>query len=119
VPTAIRPKSRRGGHSLVRSVSQHSFHLAASQAAVDFVHAAAESPAQQRSQSHAFDIADFGGDLVDAGMAGPEKVHRALYPQVLEQGERRLPQHALLWPIPWRATFNAPWPHTPTATSRS
>src|SRR5580658_3934794 len=28
-------------------------------------------------------------------MAGPEKVHRALYPQVLEEGERRLAQRAL------------------------
>jgi hypothetical protein len=30
-----------------------------------------------------------GGDLVDAGVGGPEKVHRARYPQVLEEGERR------------------------------
>src|SRR6202030_1384566 len=65
------------------------------QAAADFAHAAAELPAQQRSQSHSFGIADRGADLVDAGVAGPEKVHRALYPQVLEEGERRLAQHAL------------------------
>jgi hypothetical protein len=38
------------------------------QAAADFAHAAAELPAQQRSQSHAFGIADFGGDLVDTGV---------------------------------------------------
>jgi hypothetical protein len=38
-------------------------------------HAAAEPPTQQRSQSHAFGIADFGADLVDAGVAGPEKLH--------------------------------------------
>src|SRR5450432_1239608 len=65
------------------------------QAAADFAHAAAEPAAQQRPQSHAFGIADLGGDLVDAGVAGPEKVHRALYPQILEVGERRLAQHAL------------------------
>jgi hypothetical protein len=28
-------------------------------------------------------------------VAGPEKVYRALYPQVLEEGERRLAQHAV------------------------
>jgi hypothetical protein len=39
-----------------------------SDAAADFAHAAAELPAQQRSQSHAFGIADFGGDLVDTGV---------------------------------------------------
>jgi AraC family transcriptional regulator len=60
------------------------------QTAADLVHAAAEPPAQQRSQSHAFGIADLGGDLVDAGVTGFEKVHRALYPQVLEKGKRRL-----------------------------
>jgi hypothetical protein len=76
-------------------VRQHSFRLAASQAPADFAHAAAEPPAQQRSQSHAFGIADFDADLIDVGLAGPEKVHRALYPQVLEEGERRLAQHAL------------------------
>src|ERR1700679_2461845 len=65
------------------------------QAAADFVHAAAELPAQQRPQSCAFCIADFGGDLLDAGVAGPEKVHRALDPQVLKKSERRLAQHAL------------------------
>jgi hypothetical protein len=36
----------------------------ASEAAADFAHAAAEPPAQQRAQSHAFSIADFSGDLV-------------------------------------------------------
>jgi hypothetical protein len=41
------------------------FHIAALQTAADFAHAAAELPAQQRSQSHAVRIADFGGDLVD------------------------------------------------------
>src|SRR6266851_288832 len=65
------------------------------QAAADFAHAAAEPPAQQRAQSHAFGIADFGGDLIDAGVAGLEQVYGALYPQVLEEGERRLAQHAL------------------------
>jgi hypothetical protein len=38
----------------------------------DFAHAAAEPPPQQGSQSHAFRTADFGGDLVDAGVASPE-----------------------------------------------
>ena len=47
------------------------------QALADFAHTAAEPPAQQSSQSHAFCIAEFGGDLVDAGVAGPEKVYRA------------------------------------------
>jgi nickel/cobalt transporter (NiCoT) family protein len=47
-------------------------------AAADFAHAAAESPTQQRPQSHAFGIADCGANLVDAGVAGPEQVHRTL-----------------------------------------
>src|ERR1700680_2062674 len=89
------PRPLEGVAILARSIGQHSFHLAALQAAADFANAAAEPPAQQRSQSHAFGIADFGADLVHASMAGPEKVHRALYPQVLEEGERRLAQHAL------------------------
>lgn len=65
------------------------------QAAADFAHAAAQPPAQQRSQSYAVRIADIAGDLVDTGAAGPEEMHGALYPQVLEEGQRRLAQHAL------------------------
>ena len=70
-------------------------HDPALQAAADFAHAAAESATQQHAQSHTVGIADFGSDLVDTGVAGLEKVHRALYPQVLEEGERRFAQHAL------------------------
>jgi hypothetical protein len=64
-------------------------------AAANLAHTAAEPPAQQSSQSHTLRIANFGGDLVDAGVAGPKKVHGALYPQVLEESQRRLAQHAL------------------------
>src|SRR5437879_10173349 len=78
-----------------RTSRSNSSRSAALQAAADFAHAAAEPAAQQRSQSHAFRITDLSGDLLDAGVAGLEKVHRALYPQVLEVGERRLAQHAL------------------------
>jgi hypothetical protein len=61
----------------------------ASGAAADFAHAAAEPPAQQRTQRHTFGIADFGGDLIDAGLAGLEQVHGALDPQILKVFERR------------------------------
>jgi hypothetical protein len=80
----------RGGKGPSRQRRQ-----AALQAAADFAHAAAELPTQQGPQCHALRIPDFGGDLVDTGVADPEKVHRALYPQVLEEGERRLAQHCI------------------------
>ena len=63
------PRRRRSqlGASARRSCNprsrKHSFHLATLHAAADFAHAAAEPPTQQRSQSHTFRIADFGGDL--------------------------------------------------------
>ena len=38
--------------------------------AADFAHAAPELPAQQHAERYAFGIADFGGDLIDAGFAG-------------------------------------------------
>jgi hypothetical protein len=50
--------------------------FAALPAAADVANAAAESPAQQRSQSHDFGIADFGTDLLDAGLTGFEKMYR-------------------------------------------
>jgi len=40
-----------------------------------------------------FGIADFGGDLIDAGLAGLEQMHGALDPQILEVFERRFAQH--------------------------
>ena len=64
------------------------------QAAADLSDASAELAAQQRAQCHTFDIADFVGDLVDAGVARAEKVHRALDSQILEVGERGLSQDA-------------------------
>jgi hypothetical protein len=48
-----------------------------------------------RQESRASGVTDFGSDLVDAGAARLEKMHRARYPQVLDKGERRLAQHAL------------------------
>src|SRR5450631_2238175 len=65
------------------------------EAAADFAHAAAKLPAQQRAQRHTFGITDFGGDLIDAGLAGLEQMHGALDPQILEVFERRFAQHAL------------------------
>jgi len=75
------------------------------QALANFAHTAAEPPAQQSSQSHAFWISDFGDDLVDAGVAGPEKVYRALYPQVLEEGVRA---NTKVSPIPTSNCFAPP-----------
>src|SRR5450631_4613031 len=65
------------------------------EAAADFAHAAAEPSAQQRAQRHTFGITDFGGDLIDAGLARLEQVHGALDPRILEVFERRFAQHAL------------------------
>jgi hypothetical protein len=42
----------------------------ASGAAADFAHAATEPPPQLHAQSHAFGVPGFGGDLIDAGLAG-------------------------------------------------
>ncbi|KJC40934.1 hypothetical protein UB31_11850 [Bradyrhizobium sp. LTSP849] len=54
-----------------------------SEVAADFTDAATEPPAQQRAQSHAFSLANFSGDLVDAGVAGLEQMHGALMRQNL------------------------------------
>src|SRR5258705_13881064 len=49
-------------------------------AATDFAHTASEFAAQQETQRNPFGITDFGGDLIDARLAGLEQVHCALYP---------------------------------------
>jgi hypothetical protein len=50
---------------------------------------------RRSAQRGAIRVAYTHRHLVDAGIGRFQKVHRALHPQALEAGERRLPKHAL------------------------
>src|ERR1700722_13116014 len=58
--------------------------LGSSVARTNLAHASTELSSQQRTERYTIRIANFGGDLIHAGITGLQQMHRAFHAQVLE-----------------------------------